>query len=183
LSRFDSAPPVRLLSQESLVDFPLRLDETSASLPVTRDSQEQSEFGARAAGLGVRAAALAADAAMILLLGTAVVLGAGVVTGELPSSGGIPWIGGFGLLLSFFTTVAPLILFGRTVGMALAGLTSRRAAGSRRLRPHEAVRRWLGTLATVATLGAVLLFTARSSETLTPADRWSRRSLEESDEG
>ena len=73
--------------------------------------------------------------------------------------------------------VVPLVLFGRTVGMALAGLAARDDGTGRRLTATEAARRWAGTLATVAAVGLPLLFTARDPEAPTLADRLSGRTL------
>lgn len=168
-------PPVPTLSEFSLVDLPLRTDEESPS-PSVPEVWDSDPAG-RSAGLGLRAGAFAADASTILLLVSATVLGAREFTGVLPSTAGLPWAGSFLLLLSFFTTVFPLILFGRTVGMALAGLTVAPRASSRRLRAEEAVQRWLGTLATTATVGLPLLWTGQDGQRPTPADRWSGRSL------
>jgi uncharacterized RDD family membrane protein YckC len=177
LSGSKPSPPVSTLSEFSLVDLPLRTDEESLSLPAPKASAPEGESAARAAGLGARAGAFGADAATILLLHLATVLGARAFTGELPSTAGLPWAGVFLLLLSFFATFLPLMLFGRTVGMALTGLTVRPRASGRRLEAGEAARRWAGTLVTAATLGLPLLWTVRDGEALTPADAWSGRSL------
>ena len=175
MSRPKLPPPVSTLSEFSLVDLPLRTDEEPPSPPVQENWE--SDSAGRAAGLGLRAGAFAADAATILLLVFATVLGAREFTGVLPSTAGLPWAGAFLLLLSFFTTVFPLMLFGKTVGMALAGLTVSPRGPSRRLRAEEAVQRWLGTLVTTATVGLPLLWTGQDSQRPTPADRWSGRSL------
>jgi hypothetical protein len=177
LSRSKPSPPVSSLSEFSLVDLPLRTDEESFSPPAPKASAPEGESAGRAAGLGARAGAFGADAATILLLAFATVLGARAFTGELPSTAGLPWAGAFLMLLSFFTTVPPLMLFGRTVGMALAGLTVCPRASSRRLEAREAAWRWVGTLVTAATLGLPLLWTVRDGEAPTPADGWSGRSL------
>ena len=177
MSRSKPSPPVSTLSEFSLVDLPLRTDEESLSPPAPKASALEGESAGRAAGLGARAAAFGADAATVLLLAFATVLGARAFTGELPSTAGLPWAGAFLLLLSFFTTVLPLMLFGRTVGMALAGLTVCLRASSRRLEAGEAARRWVGTLVTAAALGLPLLWTVRDGEAPTPADGWSGRSL------
>ena len=177
MTRSKLSPPVSTLSESSLVDLPLRTDEETRRPPSPGTSASDRESAGRAAGLGARAGAFGADAATILLLASATVLGARAFTGELPSTAGLPWAGAFLLLLSFFTTVVPLMLFGRTVGMALAGLTVRPRASSRRLGAEEAVRRWLGTLVTAATLGLPLLWTGQDGRKPTPGDRWSGRSL------
>lgn len=180
MSRLKLSPAVSSLSEFSLVDLPLRADAEeeplSPSVP-PKASAPEGESAGPAAGLGARAGAFGADAVTVLLLVSAALLGARVFTGELPSTAGLPWAGAFLLLLSFFTTVLPLMLFGRTVGMALAGLTARPRASSHRLEAAEAARRWVGTLVTAATLGLPLLWTMRDGEAPTPADGLSGRSL------
>jgi hypothetical protein len=177
LSKSKPTPPVSTLSEFSLVDLPLRTDDDSPSPPAPKAAVPEGESAGRAASVGARAGAFGADAAMILLLAFATVLGARAFTGELPSTAGLPWAGAFLLLLSFFATVLPLMLFGRTVGMALAGLTVSPQASSRRVGAGEAARRWVGTFVTLATLGLPLLWTVRDGEAPTPADGWSGRSL------
>jgi hypothetical protein len=73
--------------------------------------------------------------------------------------------------------VLPLTLFGRTVGMSLAGLAAAPGPLGRRLTPGEAARRWAGTLLTAAALGLPLLWTLRDPSSITPADRFSGRPL------
>ncbi len=179
MSRSDPAPPVPPHSERSLIDLPLHSERAFPHL-FRQESKRPFEV-AETAGLGSRAVAFAADMATILLLCATAILAAGALRGEWPSSAGLPWAVAFGLVVSFFTTVPPLLLFGRTVGMALVGLTARRAVSERRLRAGAAVARWLGTLATAATLGLPLLFTAWSSNAPTPADRFSGRTLVEED--
>ena len=87
------------------------------------------------------------------------------------------WAAAFAFYLSFFATVLPLVLFGRTVGMALAGLTAAPRGGSRGLAPRESVLRWLGTVLTLLSLGISLLFTRRDRVAPTLADALSGRSL------
>src|SRR5262249_13370731 len=86
---------------------------------------------------------------------------------------------GVGLLvfLSFFAVVPALVLFGRTVGMALADLSVRSEAGRAAIDASEAARRWIGTLATGLTAGLPLIWTASDSQAPTPADRLSGRAL------
>ena len=183
MNRSDLRRRVSASPDESLVDLPLRSEEGALPFPPPREGEREAEATEPAAGLEARAGAFAADAATVLLFGAAAVLAAAALTGEMPSSAGLPWAAAFGLLLSCFVTVFPLVFFGRTVGMAVAGLAARRAPLGRRLRAKEAMRRWFGTLATAGTLGIALLFTLRSAETPTPADRWSGRPLEESVDG
>ena len=65
--------------------------------------------------------------------------------------------------------------------LVLAGLLAAYAARDegtgRRLTATEAVRRWTGTLATVAAIGLPLFFTARDADAPTLADRLSGRTL------
>jgi hypothetical protein len=125
-----------------------------------------------AAPLGARLPAAAADAATVLLLTALAVLGARLATGASPRPSGLVWVAGFVLFLSAFSTVLPLVAFGRTVGMALADLTAR-SGGPAGVSPGAAMRRWLGTLATLGTAGLLLLWTARDGAAPTPADRLS----------
>jgi hypothetical protein len=126
-----------------------------------------------AAPLAVRCSAAAADAAAILLLGALAILGARLATGLSPRPSGIAWVLGFLIYLSLFATVPALVVFGKTVGMALAELTALRFAPGSRVSPSAAFRRWLGTLGTVAAAGLPLLWTARRPQAPTPADRLS----------
>jgi len=182
LSRLDDAHPLSDVGDRPLVDFPLRHEDTDFSVPLRSEAAQQQPLVAdRPARLGTRAGALAADTATVALIWAAAVLAAAVVRGELPPAAGLVWGLPFLLLLSFFSTVPALILFGKTVGMAAADLAPQVSPLGRRLDPGQAVRRWLGTLIAVATLGLALLFTLRGSGGSTPADRWSGRALEEVD--
>ncbi len=124
-----------------------------------------------AAPFAARVPAAAADAAMVLLLTALAVLAARLFTGASPDLRGLVWVAAFALYLSAFATIVPLIVFGRTVGMALADLTVRSTAGVPGVAPSAAVRRWLGTLATAASGGLLLFWTARDGQSPTPADR------------
>ncbi|HKD17248.1 MAG TPA: RDD family protein [Thermoanaerobaculia bacterium] len=162
---------------EPFEDFPLR-PETELEQPSALDAAETAE-GARplgAATLGPRLTAAAADAAVVLLLAALALLGARVLTGAVPRPAGVPWALGFVVYLSLFATVPPLVLFGRTVGMAIADLSAR-SGDDAAMPASAAARRWSGTLATVATAGLVLLWTRRDPERPTPADRFSGRPL------
>ena len=90
---------------------------------------------------------------------------------------GIAWALGFVVYLSFFATVPPLMLFGKTVGMALADLSARPPSVGAGLSASAALRRWIGTAATAAAAGLPLLWTASSPDAPTPADRLSGRAL------
>jgi hypothetical protein len=130
-----------------------------------------------AAPISDRAVGVAADAAVSVLLVLVSLLGAFAARGRTPRFEGIGWAAAFALDVSFFATVVPLVLFGRTVGMALAGLSARDEGGGRLLTPGEAARRWAGTLLTLAGLGLPLFWTARNPEAPTLADRLSGRTL------
>jgi uncharacterized RDD family membrane protein YckC len=128
---------------------------------------------AGAAPLSSRLPAAAADAATVLLLAALAILAARLATGESPRLSGLVWVIGFLLYLWAFATVVPIMAFGRTVGMALADLSARPVGSHAGLTAPEALRRWLGTLATAATGGLLLLWSARDPRAPTPADRLS----------
>jgi hypothetical protein len=162
----------------SLVDLPLSsaagpppalsLRDGEAAVPAALDS--------RAAPLPARGAAFAADAALVLLLAAVALLAATAGSGQALRLQGLAWTAVFALYLSFFSTVVPLILFGKTVGMALTGLTARGRKGLP-LTAAESARRWLGTVLTLASLGVPLLVTRRDREAPSPGDRMSGRPL------
>jgi hypothetical protein len=129
------------------------------------------------APLATRGSAAAADAAAILLIGALAILGARAATGRSPHLSGAGWVLGFLLLLSLCATVPALLLFGKTLGMALAEITTHSDGTGARVSAGAAFRRWLGTLATAATGGLALLWTARSPDAPTPADRLSGHPL------
>lgn len=158
-----------------LVDFPLQ-GEPSVDLGLPMPAPPP----VRPSGLALlpdRAIGTAADAAVSILLVLAGLLAAYAARGRTPEFAGLGWAFVFALYVSFFVVVVPLVLFGRTVGMALAGLATRDEGAGRRLTPTEATRRWAGTLATVAAIGLPLFFTARDPEAPTLADRLSGRTL------
>ena len=157
-----------------LEDFPLQEEAgigVSRVLPGAEKTGPAAGPGA-AAPLGARLSAAAADAASVLLLAALAILGARVLTGQSPSPAGIPWALGFLVYLSFFATVPALVLFGRTVGMAISDLSARSEAEAG-VPARAAVRRWAATLSTGATAGLLLLWTRRSPDAPTPADRFS----------
>lgn len=163
-----------------LLDLPLRTGAADLFAPPSSPSFPAAEDEAAAAPLSRRWRALAADAATVVLLVAAATLAATALRARPLAPWALAWAAGFALYLSFFAAVVPLVLFGRTLGMALADLTAR-APGSPRIRSVEGTRRWLGTLATFATLGIPLLFTKRDSSAPSLADRFSGRPLLESD--
>ncbi len=174
-------PEIRPAEEPPLLDFPLRgaglFDPAMEPEPVDAKTNDAA-FGA--AALSRRWSAMAADAAIVCLVAAAAILSASALRGGSPTLSALAWAAAFALYLSFFATVLPLVLFGRTVGMALADLSAR-APGDPRIRSSEATRRWLGTLATLATLGIPLLLIRRDPRARTPADRLSGRALVESD--
>jgi hypothetical protein len=112
----------------------------------------------------------------VLLLAAVALLAATAGRGQSLRLQGLAWTAVFTLYLSFFSTVVPLILFGKTVGMALTGLTARGRKGSP-LTAAESARRWLGTILTLVSLGIPLLVTRRDREAPSPGDRMSGRPL------
>lgn len=129
------------------------------------------------APLSARWSAAAADAASVLLIGALALLSARVLTGQSPRPIGLLWALPFLLLLWACATVPALWLFGKTVGMALAELTTHAGEEGSRVSAAAALRRWLGTLATAGTAGLALLWTLRSPDAPTPADRLSGHPL------
>lgn len=162
----------------SLDDFPIREGEPEplASPPVAEEPGSVRTSGA-VAPLAARGSAAAADAAAVLLIGALAILGARAATGRSPHLSGAGWVLGFLLLLSLCATVPALLLFGKTLGMALAEITTHSDGTGARVSAGAAFRRWLGTLATAATGGLALLWTARSPDAPTPADRLSGHPL------
>lgn len=167
-----------------LQDFPLQPEATdvraalASRAPEVESVPESHAPAAHAAApLSPRWTAAAADAALVLLLTAIAILAARWVTGRTPSASGILWAAAFLVFLSFFAVVPALVLFGRTVGMALADLSVRSDEGSAGVDAAEASRRWIGTLATAASAGLPLLFTASNADAPTPADRLSGRAL------
>jgi uncharacterized RDD family membrane protein YckC len=164
----------------NLLDLPLRGDRGDFVLPVATERSTMPPAIVEIAPASARFAAFASDAAVVVLVVSAALLVAGS-RGRWPSPAGVPWAAIFSLYLSFFVIVAPLTLFGRTVGMALSGLAAAPAGGARRLTLREASLRWAGTLLAGLTLGLAVLFTIRHREAPTPADALSKRPLVRSD--
>lgn len=163
-----------------LVDLPLRSDaDADFSLPLASENLVSASEPPPIASLPARWPAFVADAATAVLLALAALLSAMVWRAGMPRVPGLIWAAVFVVYLSGFATVVPLTLFGRTVGMALTGLSAGDEGGTRRLSLRQSAQRWAGTLLTAVTLGAPLLWTMRSSETPTPADRLSGRPLVE----
>ena len=165
-----------------LEDFPLHpgIRELPFAAPAESNAEAgeaREESGPAAAPLSSRWAAAAADAAVVLLLTAAAILAARWATGRAPAAQGLVWAAAFLLFLSFFAVVPALMLFGRTVGMALAELSVRSESGASGIDAVAASRRWLGTLATGALAGLPLIWTAANAQAPTPADRLSGRAL------
>jgi uncharacterized RDD family membrane protein YckC len=161
-----------------LLDLPLRGERVdSFALPLASEGPPVDPPAPSAAPPSARIVAAASDAAVLVLVVSAAVLVAGSIRGLWPAAAGILWAAAFALYLSFFATVVPLILFGRTVGMALAGLAAAPRGGSRRLELRESVLRWTGSLVTALSLGLSLLFTRRDRQAPTLADALSGRPL------
>lgn len=168
-------PPPEDSGVPPLGDFPLR-PEPPLDLSLAA-SEPVAPALSGLASLPDRALGTAADAATAILLVLVALLGAFAARGRTPRFEGLGWASAFLLYVSFFVVVVPLVLFGRTVGMALAGLAVRQHGSSRQLTPSQAARRWAGTLATLAGLGLPLFWTARDPEAPTLADRLSGRTL------
>ena len=114
----------------------------------------------------------------MLLLAALALLGARVLTGSVPRAAGVPLgAAAFVAYLSFFATVPPLVLFGRTVGMAISDLSAR--VGRRRRHARVGEPRGAGAERSRRRRRAdlVLLWTRRDPERPTPADRLSGRPL------
>lgn len=166
----------------ALRDFPLHpgVRELPFGAPTPASEPEEAHgpgASSGAAPLSPRWSAAAADTALVLLLTAIAILAARWVTGRTPAPAGIVWAGAFLVLLSFFAVVPALVLFGKTVGMALADLSVRSEAGAAGIDAREAAHRWLGTLATGLAAGLPLIWTARDAHAPTPADRLSGRAL------
>jgi hypothetical protein len=164
--------------RRSLDDFPIREGEPEPpESPRHVPAEPEAHTPGAVAPLTPRWSAAAADAAAVLLIGAAAILSARALTGQSPRFSGIAWTAAFLLLLWMCATVPALLLFGKTVGMALAELSTHANASGERVSAGAAFRRWLGTLATVGTAGLALLWTVRSPDAPTPADRLSGHPL------
>ncbi len=160
-------------SNGPLDDFPL-FDAAPGDAAATPTAETAAApIPGRAAPLSSRLPAAAADVAMVLLLAALAILGARLVSGQSPRLSGYGWVAGFLVYLWGFSTIVPIMAFGRTVGMALADLSARPDGSHAGLTAGAAFRRWLGTLATVLTGGLLLLWSARDPQAPTPADRLS----------
>ena len=163
--------------QEELIDLPLSAGaEDPAPASPRREAREREALAGSAAPLLSRWAGFAADAALVILLVAVPVLAATAGRGDAPRLAGLVWAAVFAVYLSFFATFLSLILFGRTVGMALTGLSAR-ASASGPLTAAESARRWAGTALAAAGLGLPILFARRDAAAPSLADRLSGRPL------
>ena len=164
-----------------LAEFPL--DPGPATEGAASGASVAREPGTPAASLALRTMAATADLAAAVLGVSLPIVGAAVLRGRWPTASGLVWAAAFAMTLSFTASVAGLFLFGRTVGMALAGLSVRPDGSGRRPTAGQAACRWLGTALAAATLGVPLLLTMSDTESPTLADRFSGRPLVEDVEG
>ena len=173
-------------SSGGLLDLPLRAEPAPAGfgLPIAAEAADPTpDVEPEGATLWSRGVAFAADLAGTSLAVTLALMAAVTACGRAPRLAGMPWAALFGLEFSFFFVVLPLTLFGRTVGMSLAGIAVRPGRSGRRLTPAEAARRWAGTAISAAALGLPVLLTLRDRLRPTPADRLSGRTLVRDAEG
>ena len=164
-------------SAARLEDFPLQAEAGIERPPLFPTAEDPVPVSVTAAPMLPRFYAAAADAAAILLLTAIAILAARLGTGRSPRGAGLGWAFAFMIYLSAVATVLPLVLFGRTIGMALSDLSVRGDDTGAGLDPIAALRRWTGTLATAATGGLLLLASRRDPGRPTPADRLSGHPL------
>jgi len=176
LTTSDRAPGTA--SEPSLVDFPLRR-EPGDTLTTDAEPGRDLQRAALTAPFSARAIAFAADALAALSITALALLEAARLAGQGPSRTGLIWATVFAIYLSFFLALVPLALFGRTLGMTLAGISATPSGLGRRLSLRESAARWLGTVCTAAALGLPLLRPPAPSGAWTPADRLSGRPLVE----
>lgn len=139
---------------------PVALSQPQRPAPASPPTGDEEEEGFEAvegsAVVGRRFAAGAAD--LLVHAAIAVVVLAGTrMMGVRPALSDWPAVLAFLLSFSFLYTVVPLAFWGHTLGMVWANLTSRNQDGEP-LTFDQTARRWLGSLATTATLGLPLLF-------------------------
>ena len=176
----DPAPEIAPADSGPLVDLPLgAAPVAAAAAPLPAGPVEVAEVEPPREGtapLRSRIGALAADVAFVLLLTAAPLLAATAGPARALSPEGLWFTGAFAIYLSFFATAIPLALFGKTVGMALTGLTAR-GDSEAPLTMRESSRRWIGTLIALAGLGIPLLI-GREPGLPSVADRLAGRPLE-----
>jgi uncharacterized RDD family membrane protein YckC len=140
------SPPSPRKARPVPVPDPEPAEEPEPTRPPSEFADRGPRFAAGGADLLVHAAIL-----VLALLG---VRGMGV----RPALEAWPAFALFLLSFSFLYTVLPLAFWGHTLGMAWKGITSRNRDGEP-LTFDQTVRRWLGGIVTVATLGLPLLVT------------------------
>jgi uncharacterized RDD family membrane protein YckC len=136
----------------------------------------------RAAPIGARARAFAADALLCVLVSAGAFLGAAASVRRSPSAGSWIWCALFALQVSFFLCIPSLVLFGKTPGMALSDLTAEREDGEKPPVPF-ALRRWIAGILTILLAGLPLFTIVFDRRRRTPADLssgWPLRLLPES---
>ena len=178
-------------AREQATLFALDLDEETPAVDAAEEALElelpfapaprASAAPQRAAAAGVTTAPFRARLfAGLVDLGVHVAVAALALGGAraMEVEPALPQLPAFAVLLlvfSLFYSVVPLAFWGKTPGMAAVGLACQ-AGDDLPLTCAEALRRWLGELATVALLGLpglVALGAARRSL----ADRWSGSEL------
>lgn len=122
---------------------------------------------------GARLAAAAIDFGVVLMVLALSAMGLRWLGVEL-DSGGIAPLALFSLSFSFLYFVFPLAFWGRTPGMAQAGLAARCSNGQT-LTFSQAAQRWLGAVLTVVGLGLPLFLMISTGRSL--ADRLSDSSV------
>ena len=130
----------------------------ATDLPVTAMAPVRPRLLAGAVDLGCHLAVAGAGAVGAVLLGVR------------PEPAALPGLGLLVVVFSLFFLVVPLAFWGRTAGMAAAGISCR-AADDQPLTFGEASRRWAGSLLTVAACGVPALLVLAGGRSL--ADRLS----------
>jgi uncharacterized RDD family membrane protein YckC len=125
--------------------------------PLTAEDEEETAAPSEFVGRGPRFAAGGADLLVHAAILVVALLGVRSM-GVRPDLALWPAFALFLLSFSFLYTVLPLAFWGHTLGMAWRGITSRNRDGEP-LTFDQTVRRWLGGIMTMATLGLPLLVT------------------------
>lgn len=125
--------------------------------PLDEEEPEPARPAGEYAGRGRRFAAGAADLLVHAAVGVLALAGT-LWLGVHPKVEEWPAFATFLLSFSFLYTVLPFAFWGHTLGMAWARITSRNRDGEP-LSFDQTVRRWLGGILTLATLGLPLLVT------------------------
>jgi hypothetical protein len=161
--------------------FELELEEaplpTSRPVPVASRAAERGRPAPSPAGpapFRARLFAGLADLAVHVAVAALALLGARAL-GAAPALAQLPAFALLVVVFSLFYTVVPLAFWGKTPGMAAVGLACQ-AGDDLPLTFAEALRRWLGELATVLAAGLPGLL-ALGAGRRSLADRWSRSDL------